>query len=190
TQQWGYHDAPYANDFTVGVLGMGVFGSAAARKLALNGFSVRGWSRTPKTVADVSCFHGAEQFEHFLSACQALVCLLPVTPETEGILCHQTFSMLPTGAYIINVGRGKHLVEQDLLDALASGQIAGACLDVFDVEPLPSEHPFWTHADIIVTPHIAAIGLPDDAADYIAHVLTGIQTGQPLDHVVDRNRGY
>lgn len=190
SRAWEYLPVPEARAFTVGILGLGVFGSAVAKKLAAMGYAVRGWSRSPKAIAGVECFHGREQFQLFLSKCRAIVCLLPVTPETEGILCHETFYALPTGAYLINVGRGKHLVEADLLSALDSGQIAGACLDVFHREPLPSDHPFWDHPRIIVTPHIAASGRPEDIADGILDAIDRSRQGRPLEYVVDRNRGY
>ncbi|MEQ9672223.1 2-hydroxyacid dehydrogenase [Coleofasciculus sp. G2-EDA-02] len=190
SRRWDYLPVPDASSFTVGILGLGVLGSTVAKKLGSMGFPLRGWSRTPKAIVGVDCFHGWEQFKRFLSKCRVLVCLLPVTPETEGILCHETFSALPLGAYLINVGRGKHLVEADLLTGLDSGQIAGACLDVFETEPLPKSHPFWSHAHIIVTPHISAVGSPDDVADLILDAIARVETGKPLEYVVDRNRGY
>ncbi|MDB9518122.1 glyoxylate/hydroxypyruvate reductase A [Roseofilum reptotaenium CS-1145] len=179
-----------ARCFTVGILGLGVFGSTVAKKLAAIGFPVRGWSRNPKQIEGVECFYGYEQFELFLSQCQAIVCVLPVTSETKEILSNETFSALPQGAYLINVGRGQHLVEADLLNALDSGQIAGACLDVFNTEPLPHDHPFWSHPRIMVTPHIAAEGQPDNFADLILETLFLYKTGQPLKYLVDRNQGY
>lgn len=190
SQRWEYLAVLDARVFTVGILGLGVLGLTVAKKLAAIGFAVRGWSRTPKAIAGVECFHGREQFKLFLRTCQAIVCLLPLTPETEGILCHDTFSALPTGAYLINVGRGKHLVEADLLSALDSGQIAGACLDVFDTEPLPNDHPFWSHPGIIVTPHIAAPGMPEEVVDPILDTINCSREGRPLEYVIDRNRGY
>jgi glyoxylate/hydroxypyruvate reductase A len=190
SQRWEYLTTPNANTFTVGVLGLGILGLAVAKQLAAMGFSVRGWSRTPKAINAVECFHGREQFKGFLSQCRVLICLLPLTPETEGILCHETFSALPPGAYLVNVGRGQHLVEADLLEALNTGKIAGACLDVFETEPLPRNHPFWSDPRIIVTPHIAAEGQPNDAADYIIDVMIRYQTGQPLKYIIDRNRAY
>ncbi|WP_229414687.1 2-hydroxyacid dehydrogenase [Moorena producens] len=190
SRRWEYLPVPEAKEFTVGILGLGVFGSTVAKKLAAMGFSVRGWSRSPKAMAGVECFHGREQFKLFLSTCRAIVCLLPVTPETEGILCHETFSALPTGAYLINVGRGKHLVEADLLSALDSGQIAWACLDVFHQEPLPNDDPFWSHPRIIVTPHIAAVGNPKELAARIVDTIDCSREGRPLENAIDRNRGY
>jgi glyoxylate/hydroxypyruvate reductase A len=190
SQRWESLPVANARCFTVGILGLGVFGSTIAKKLAAIGFPVRGWSRTPKQIEGVECFYGNEQFELFLSQCRAIVCVLPLTPETKGILCQKTFSALPQGAYLINVGRGQHLIEADLLKALDSGQIAGACLDVFDPEPLPNHHPFWSHPRIIVTPHISGEAQPDDVADFILETIALHNTGQPLQYIVDRNRGY
>ncbi|MBD2544862.1 2-hydroxyacid dehydrogenase [Planktothricoides raciborskii] len=190
SRQWEYLSVPDAISFTVGILGLGFFGSTVATKLAAIGFPVRGWSRNSQQIEGVESFYGDEQFELFLSQCRAIVCVLPVTSETKGILSNETFSALPQGAYLINVGRGKHLVETDLLSALDSGQIAGACLDVFNTEPLPHDHPFWSHPRIIVTPHIAAEGQPDDVADFILETIAIYKTGQPLKYLVERNRGY
>lgn len=190
SRHWEYLSAPRASQFVVGILGLGVLGSAVARGLTRIGFPVRGWSRTPKTIPEVECFYGNGQFEAFLSQCRAIVCLLPGTLQTEGILCQRTLSALPRGAYIINVSRGKHLVEADLLNALASGQIAGACLDVFDREPLPENHPFWSHPRIVVTPHIAAPGQPEDFADRTLEAIECYREGKPLQYVIDRDRGY
>lgn len=190
SQRWEYLTLPDHSSFVIGVLGLGILGSTTAQTLAAMGLMVRGWSRTPKAIPGVECFHGHEQFNLFLSQCRVIVCLLPLTPQTEGILCHETFSALPQGAYLINVGRGKHLVEADLLNALESGKIAGACLDVVETEPLPRNHPFWSHPRMIITPHIAAEGQPSDVADYVIDLINRYQTGQPLKHLVDRNRAY
>ncbi|MCL2934643.1 MAG: glyoxylate/hydroxypyruvate reductase A [Trichodesmium sp. MAG_R03] len=188
--RWEYLSVRDASLFTVGVLGLGVLGLAVAKKLADMNFAVRGWSRNPKKVAGIECFHGREKLELFLSKCQAIICLLPLTPETKSILCYETFSALPSGAFIINVGRGQHLVEADLLSALDSGKIAGACLDVFDTEPLPIDHPFWSNPRIIVTPHIAAPGVPKEVADRVLETIDCSLEGRPLEYIVDRDRGY
>lgn len=190
SQSWEYLPIPDASSFTVGILGLGVLGSAVAKKLVSSGFPVRGWSRTPKEMENVACFHGSEQFQPFLNQCQVIVCLLPMTTETEGILCRETFLSLPIGAYIINVGRGNHLIEADLLRALDSGQIAGACLDVFSAEPLPSNHPFWSHTNIIVTPHISAIGMPRDVADCVVDIVIHGQAGTSSMYLVNHKQGY
>lgn len=190
SQRWEYLPTLDTSSFTVGILGLGMLGSKVAKNLTSMGFTVRGWSRSPKAIAEVECFYGREELKLFLSECRAIACLLPLTPETKGILSNETFSALPRGAYLINVGRGEHLVEADLLSALDSGHIAGACLDVFDTEPLPSDHSFWSDPRIIVTPHIAAAGRPDDVADFIVEAIALHNTGQPLKYVVDRTRGY
>ena len=175
---------------TVGILGLGVLGSDIAQKLNILGFSVRGWSRTPKILDNINCFSGETQLNLFLSECSVLVCLLPLTPETEGILNQNTFAALPQGAYLINVARGKHLVEEDLLTALTSGQLSGACLDVFPIEPLPENHPFWRHPQIIITPHIAAKTIPACVAPQIIAAIQKSQEGLQLNNQVDVSKGY
>lgn len=189
-QQWEYLPVSNAKSFTVGIMGLGAFGSTVAQRLRDNGLSVRGWSRTPKEIAGIDCFDGQEQFKLFLSQCRVLVCLLPITSETENILNLDTFSALPQGAYLVNVGRGQHLVAADLLSALDSGRIAGAFLDSFSTEPLPKDHSFWLHPKIIVTPHIAAAGIPSDFATEVINRINNFHNGQPLDNLVDVSRGY
>jgi glyoxylate/hydroxypyruvate reductase A len=189
-QQWQYLPAPDAASFTVGILGLGVLGATVAAKLKLLGFRIRGWSRTSKSLEGVECFSGSDQFQLFLSECRVLVCLLPLTALTENILNLETFSALPQGAYIINVARGQHLVENDLITALNSGQIAGAWLDVFRTEPLPQTHPFWRDERIVITPHIAAVTLPHEVIDQVIDGIEGIQIGKNLKNIVDINRGY
>lgn len=175
---------------TVGILGLGVLGSDIAQKLNILGFTVRGWSRTPKVLDNINCFSGEAQLKLFLRECEVLVCLLPLTPETEGILNQKTFAILPQGAYLINVARGKHLVEEDLLIALTSGQLSGACLDVFQIEPLPENHPFWTHPQIIITPHIAAKTIPACVAPQIIAAIQNSQEGLILNNTIDLSQGY
>ncbi|MGB3405301.1 MAG: glyoxylate/hydroxypyruvate reductase A [Microcoleaceae cyanobacterium] len=190
TQQWQYLPAPDAASFTVGILGLGVLGATVAAKLKLFGFRIRGWSRTSKSLDGIECFYGKDQFPLFLSECRVLVCLLPLTPLTENILNLETFSALPQGAYLINVARGQHLVETDLITALNSGQIAGAWLDVFRTEPLPQTHPFWLDNRIFITPHIAAVTLPQEVISQVVDGIEAIQTGKDLKNIVDINRGY
>lgn len=190
THRWQALLNPHNQQFTVGILGLGTIGTVVAQKLTTLGLVVRGWSRTPKDIQNVKCFCGNEQFEPFLSQCRVIVCLLPLTPETKGILSEKVFSALPQGAYLINVGRGQHLVETDLLNALESGQIAGAYLDVFTTEPLPSKHPFWDHPQITITPHVACISQPESLADYIFETIYQFQNGKKLQYLVDRSRGY
>lgn len=174
----------------VGVMGLGVLGQDAAGLLRAHGFTVRGWSRTAKAVPGVACFAGEEGFGPFLAETQILVCLLPLTEATRGILGAELFARLPAGARLINVARGAHLVEQDLLDALNSGRLAHASLDVFGEEPLPPDHPFWRHPAIDITPHAASYSLPESGADAVAENIRRLRTGEPLRHVVDRARGY
>ncbi|NEQ83466.1 MAG: glyoxylate/hydroxypyruvate reductase A, partial [Moorea sp. SIO2I5] len=131
---WDPLPLPETSSCTIGILGLGVLGTDAAGKLKTLGFPIRGWSRTPKNIDGIECFHGPDQLKLCLSKCRVLVCLLPLTPKTEGILNRETFSAMPKGSYVINVARGQHLVEKDLLEALDSGQLSGACLDVFSRE--------------------------------------------------------
>ncbi len=189
-QQWEYLPVDNAQSFTVGIMGLGRLGLAVAKGLRDSSFSVRGWSRSPKEITGIECFYGREQLRLFLSECRVLVCLLPITSETKNILNLDTFSALPQGAYLVNVGRGEHLVKLDLLSALDSGKIAGAFLDCFSTEPLPKDHPFWFHPRIIVTPHIAAPGIPSDVANQIVHIIHNFQDGLPLENLVDLARGY
>jgi len=174
----------------VGIMGLGHLGSDAARKLQSLGFTVFGWSRAPKEIEGIISFAGEEGLDEFLARSDILICLLPLTPATEGILNRRTFSKLPAGAYVINAARGEHLVEEDLIAALASGHIAGACLDVFRQEPLPESHAFWSHPRVTVTPHIASLTYPKNVAPQIIENYRRVRSGQPPLHVVDRRRGY
>jgi glyoxylate/hydroxypyruvate reductase A len=176
--------------FTAGVMGLGAIGSATALRLAANGFTTRGWARSAKALGGVTCFSGEATLPEFLSETQILVNLLPLTPQTENILDAKLFAMLPKGAFVINIGRGAHLVDADLLAALDSGHIAGATLDVFRPEPLPPGHPFWQHPRILMTPHVAGTGDPDSAAQVVAENIRRAKSGEPLLNEVDRARGY
>lgn len=189
-RHWQPRKPRLAEDTLIGIMGLGQLGSDAAKKLRYIGFRVSGWSRTPKNINGVQCFAGKDGFENFLSRSQILICLLPLTPSTKGILNRKTFDQLPDGAYVINVARGQHLVENDLIAALDSGRLAGACLDVFDVEPLPVSHPFWRHPKIKVTPHISSITFPKAVAPQIIENYRRAKTGRPLLNVVDLKRGY
>ena len=179
-----------ARDHTVGLLGLGVLGTAAAAVLNAIGFRVLGWTRSPKTVPDVEVHVGRSQFGAMLARCQCLVCLLPLTSETRGILDRVAFALLPRGAYLINAARGGHLVERDLLVALHDGHLSGASLDVFEQEPLAQDHPFWHHPRVSVTPHIASVTDARSAARSLAANIERLQRGEPLRHVVDRRKGY
>ncbi len=174
----------------VGIMGLGVLGRDAAEKLKPFGFPVAGWSRSPKELPGVTCFHGRGGLKPFLAECDILVCLLPLTAETRGILNAETFAAMPKGAAVINVARGGHLVEEDLLAALESGQISGATLDVFQEEPLPKGHPFWQHPRVVLTPHIASMTIPETAAKAVMDNIKRFEAGQPLTDVVDLERGY
>ncbi len=176
---------------TVGVMGLGALGADAAGLLARHGFRVKGWSRSAKRLEGVECHAGGGPgLDAFLADLDVLVCLLPLTPETEDVLDAGLFARLPRGARLINVARGRHLVERDLLDALDTGRLAHATLDVAREEPLPSDHPFWRHPRIDLTPHVAAYVQPETGADLVVENLRRLEAGEPLLHVVDRGRGY
>jgi len=177
-------------DFGVGILGMGVLGQRIATSLQHFGFTVHGWSRTGKDVPGMNSFAGAEQLPAFLQRSRVLICMLPLTPETTGILNRTTLSQLPRGAYLINLARGGHLVEADLLPLLEQGQLAGATLDVFAHEPLEPAHPFWRDTRITITPHISALTVRSIAAQQIAEKLEALQQGLPVAGLVDRRLGY
>lgn len=189
-QEWQPLDPHSLEDFTIGILGAGVLGQSVARKLTEFGFSVRCWSRSAKQIDGVQSFAGEAQRAAFLDGVKLLINLLPNTPETVGILNRELFAQLQPGAYLINIARGAHLVEADLLAALEQGQLAAATLDVFAREPLPQDHPFWRHPRVTITPHIAAITLPQQAMDQIAANIRALEAGHAPAGVVDRQRGY
>lgn len=176
--------------FHVGVLGLGALGAHVARALAALGLPVRGYSRTPKTLDNVATYAGEGELPAFLAGLKLLVNLLPSTPETDGILCSRTFSQLASGAYVVNLARGAHLVEQDLIDALNTGRLAAATLDVFAQEPLPADHPFWRMPRVTITPHISALTLREPAIEQIARKIEALSRGEPIGGIVDRRRGY
>ncbi len=188
--KWAFRKPHRRADFTVGIMGLGVLGQRVAQALQHFEFPVRGFSRTLKSVPGVECFSGDAQFPTFLAGTRILVCLLPLTPDTRGILNRETFAAMPAGGFLINVARGEHLVEADLLEALAGGQLSGAALDVFTTEPLPPEHPFWAHPKIVVTPHTSARTLREDTIAQIAGKIEAVERGEPIRGVVDRGRGY
>jgi glyoxylate/hydroxypyruvate reductase A len=190
SHQWQCLPVPSADRFTVGIMGMGVLGSYVAEKLRAFSFSIRAWSRTPKDIEGIESFYGNAQLATFLSQCRVLVCLLPLTNETAGILQASLFAALPQGAFLINVARGKHLVEKDLIQALESGQIAGACLDVFQQEPLSTASPLWSHPRVIVTPHISAVTMPGDVIEQVVDSIHRLESGTPLKNIVQPDRGY
>lgn len=179
-----------AADLCVGVMGMGRLGMEAAVRLQQMGFPVIGWRRSEAPTGSVASFHGDEGLKSFLAATDVLICLLPLTAATRGILNRSLFKQLPRGAFVINVARGEHLVEKDLLEFLDSGFLSGACLDVFPEEPLPESHPFWGHHRIVVTPHISSLTHPARVAPQIVDNYHRLMEGRPLLHTVDVERGY
>jgi glyoxylate/hydroxypyruvate reductase A len=189
-RSWTSIEVPPASARTIGVMGLGSLGCAVLERLASYGFRLRGWNRSPRAIAGADTFAGVEQLWPFLGGCDVLVCLLPLTPETKGILDRELFAALPEGASLINVGRGSHLVDADLLAALDSGRLSRAILDVTEPEPLPAKHPFWTHPRVFITPHVASMTQPETAAPIVLENIRRHQRGAALTGVVDRGRGY
>jgi glyoxylate/hydroxypyruvate reductase len=174
----------------VGVLGLGTIGQDTARKIAALGFPTAGWSRTPRTMAGIETFSGPEGFGQLLARSDILIDVLPLTRDTRGILGAEAFAALPKGAYFINMARGGHVVDEALLAALDSGHLAGAALDVFNTEPLPPEHRYWTHPRVHVTPHIAGATNPRTASPGVIENIRRMRAGKPLIHTVDPKTGY
>lgn len=188
--RWGYRKPRLRSDFPIGVMGLGVLGERVARALAQFDFPINGYSRTPKAIDGVRAFTGAEQFNDFLVASRVLVNLLPLTPETANVMNQDTLGRLQPGAYVINVARGAHLVEEDLLALIDSGHVAGATLDVFRSEPLPAGHAFWNHPRITITPHTSARTLRDESIAQIARKMAALERGEAVAGIVNPARGY
>jgi glyoxylate/hydroxypyruvate reductase A len=188
--KWSYRKPRSRADFTVGVMGLGVLGECVAKALQVFDFPVNGYSRSPKDLSGIRCFSGAQALPDFLAATRVLVNLMPLTPETENILNKDTLAQLQPGGYVINVARGKHLVEEDLITLIDSGHLSGATLDVFRTEPLPVDHPFWRHPKITVTPHTSARTLREESIAQIVGKIQALQRGQAINGVVDSQRGY
>ena len=191
--KWSFRKPRLRGDFPVGVMGLGVLGERVSRALAQFDFPVLGWSRSPKKIDGVSCFSGATGLSDFLAATRVLVCLLPLTADTEGILRRDTLEQLLPGAYLINVARGGHLIDDDLLALMASGHVAGATLDVFRTEPLPASHPFWNQPKITITPHTSARTLREESIAQITGKILALERGasiSTLAGVVDLKKGY
>ena len=188
--RWGYRKPRLRSDYPIGVMGLGVLGERVAKALAQFDFPINGWSRSPKAIEGVRAFAGADQFNDFLAASRVLVNLLPLTPDTTDVINKDTLARLQPGAYVINVARGAHLVDGDLLAAIDSGQVAGATLDVFRTEPLPAGHPFWKHPRITVTPHTSARTLRDESIAQIARKMVALERGEAVAGVVNPGRGY
>jgi glyoxylate/hydroxypyruvate reductase A len=172
-------------DVRIGIMGLGPMGRASAQLLKRVGYDVAGWSRRPRSIAGVRCCAGRDEFDAFLGRSDFLVCLLPLTPATRGILRRATFDALPEGAVVINAARGDHLIEADLLAALDAGRLAGAVLDVLSVEPLPEDHPLWRHPNVLITPHVASLSHPATGAAQVVATLRAVQAGQQPAQVVD-----
>ncbi|MDA0702229.1 MAG: glyoxylate/hydroxypyruvate reductase A [Proteobacteria bacterium] len=188
--EWAPEPQPRAQDRPVGILGLGVLGGDLARHCAALGFPVAGWSRSAKRLDGVEGFHGTEGLAPFLARTEILVCLLPLTPETNGIMDAALFAGLPKGAMMVNLGRGAHLVTEDLIAALDAGHLAHASLDVFDPEPLPAASPLWAHPKVTITPHVAGITDPDAVVAQVIENIRRIEAGEPVLYPVDRNLGY
>lgn len=188
--RWKDWPVRLASQTRVGVLGLGELGLAALRQLQQFGFECAGWSRTRHILDGVPCHAGAAELSAFLARTDILVCLLPLTGATQGLMDASLFDALPRGAALVNVGRGGHLVQEDLLQALNRGQLAAAVLDVCDPEPLPAGHPFWSHPKIWLTPHVASQTQPETAVPVVLENLRRHEAGEPLIGLVDRVRGY
>lgn len=188
--QWRALPQHQKQDFSVGVLGLGALGCRVLPVLAQLGFPLRGWSRSPKSLPGVSCFSGADGLDEFLHGTRVLVCMLPLTGATSNLLDRANLSKLQPGAYLINVARGAHLVEADLLGLIKSGQVAGATLDVLRDEPPARQHPFWREPRITLTPHISALTLRYESIMQIAGKIGALESGAPIADVVNRSQGY
>lgn len=188
--EWRQLTAVPAAERTVGVMGLGVLGGDFVPKVAALGFRVLGWSRTPRTLPGITTFHGPDGLPPFLEQTQILANFLPLTPETAGILDARVFARMPRGACIVNIARGAHLNEPDLLAALDQGQLGGALLDVFEQEPLPPDHPFWHHPGIVITPHVAAQAIPALMVSQVVDNVRRIERGEAPTGLIDLARGY
>ncbi|MNH87961.1 Glyoxylate/hydroxypyruvate reductase A [compost metagenome] len=187
---WQAHLLQPAAKRRVGVMGLGTQAQQILATLQTFGFDLSGWARSEHRIAGVDCFAGAEQLPAFLSQCDIVLCVLPLTEETKGILNRQLFQHLPKGAALVNMGRGGHLIEEDLLEALASGQLSAAVLDVLEQEPAAPDHPFWHHPQILLTPHIAAMTQPESAFSVLLENIRRHQRGESMLGQVDRERSY
>ena len=189
-KNWKVHRVHPASSRRVGVLGLGMLGRAVLKSLHGSGFSCAGWSRSPQRIEGAECHAGPDGLQEFLARTDILICLLPLTDSTRGILAKPLFDKLPHGAAVINVGRGGHLVQEDLIRALDEGQLSCAILDVCEPEPLPRDHPFWTHPKVVLTPHIASMTQPETAVDAVLDNICRHREGLPMIGLVDRARGY
>lgn len=197
-REWKYLPEPAAHEVRVGIMGLGVLGSAAIRNLLTLGYRVRAWSRTPKVLAGVECYAGMEQLDAFLGDTDILGGLLPLTPDTRGLLDRTLIRKLSRqgrnpalpGPVLINAGRGGLQIDADVLAALDAGELYAASLDVFETEPPPTASPFWLHPRVVITPHNAAESAPAAIVRYALRQISAHRKGEPLDNIVDPKRGY
>ncbi|WP_374625610.1 2-hydroxyacid dehydrogenase [Pandoraea sp.] len=189
-REWAALTVVPASDRRVGVLGLGMLGQAVLARLSAFGFDCAGWSRTPRQIDGVRCYAGYESLDAFLARTDVLICLLPLTSATRGILDKRLLGGLPRGAWLVNVGRGPHLNQYDLLELLDGGHLSGAILDVTDPEPLPPSHPLWTHPTVRITPHIASATRPETAVEMVLENLRRHRAGLPMIGQIDRTQGY
>lgn len=189
-QQWTPLNSLTRADIRIGVMGLGKLGGKVAENFAQIGYSVLGWARSQKELKGVHCFSGNKNIKEFLRQSNVVINLLPLTVQTRSILNRENLSCMPVNGYLINVGRGLHLVEQDLIELIDEGHLGGACLDVFQQEPLPPAHPFWLHPKITVTPHVSSLTNPESVASQIVLNYRRIQTGEAFENQVDLQRGY
>lgn len=187
---WKSHENLISEQLTIGVMGLGQIGMEATKQLVQSGYQVRGWSRTEKSIAAVNTFAGKEQKTDFIRGLDVVICLLPLTQQTHGILNLDLFKQIDNNALVINLARGEHLIDEDLVYALERGLLQWAILDVFDEEPLPDDHAFWNRRDVLITPHIGGITPADEAASVIVDNYKRAMSGMDLKYTVDPEKGY
>lgn len=187
---WKEHRNKSPDEIHSGVMGLGALGRPIAEELARFNYKASGWSKSRKEIEDVDTFAGQDEFEDFLTQTNVLICVLPLTEETRDILDLDVFKKMQHPGFLINVARGEHLVEEDLIYALDKGWMEGACLDVFSEEPLSENHPFWNRENIMITPHVSSVTEPDEVAGQLVENYKRLMSGMELKHTVDRQKGY